>query len=171
MFEAVVVMERIFISLGSNLGARQKNLAEAIELLKRKCSIVKVSSIYETQPVDFADQPWFLNQVVEAQTDLEPGKLLLFMQSIENGMGRVKTIRFGPRVIDLDLVFYGSRVINEPPELIVPHQRCHQRRFVLQPIVEIDPDFVHPVMKRTVKWLLSRLPKAEDSVRLYKKVK
>jgi len=138
-----------YIGIGSNLGNRGKNMEEAITLLKEKCGILKSSSIYETEPVGFKDQYWFFNCVVKVDTNLKPIELLDFLQSIEKRLKRVKTIKNGPRTIDLDILFYGDEIINNG-RLIVPHPRLHERLFVLIPLKEIAPDLMHPVLKKTI---------------------
>lgn len=147
-----MLAETVFIGLGSNLGEREKNLKEAIELLSRKCEIVQRSAVHETEPFGFEDQPMFLNQIVEARTKLEPLKLLEFLKGIEKKIGRKEAFRNGPRIIDLDIIFYGKRTINEK-RLVVPHPQMHKRAFVLKPMAEIAPGFVHPLKKKTVKEL------------------
>jgi 2-amino-4-hydroxy-6-hydroxymethyldihydropteridine diphosphokinase len=150
--------ETVFIALGSNIGEREKNLERAIGLLAEKCEIVKKSRVHETEPVGFKEQPLFLNQVVEAKTGLSPEKLLGFLKGIEKKMGRKKTFRNGPRIIDLDIVFFGKRTVSEK-NLSVPHPRMHERAFVLEPLAEIAPFFVHPEKKKTVAGLLRELQK------------
>ncbi|MBN2264264.1 MAG: 2-amino-4-hydroxy-6-hydroxymethyldihydropteridine diphosphokinase [Candidatus Aminicenantes bacterium] len=141
---------RYFLGLGSNIGRRAANLARARRLLARRgIELVKASSVYETEPVDRADQPWFLNQVLEVESGLEPGPLLALARSVENEMGRVRAVPKGPRTIDIDVLLAGDRVIRTP-ELVVPHPRLHLRNFVLAPLNEIAPGARHPVLDRTV---------------------
>jgi 2-amino-4-hydroxy-6-hydroxymethyldihydropteridine diphosphokinase len=120
-------------------------------------SVVRVSSVYETEPVDYLEQSWFLNQAVEAETELNPLDLLHALQKIETQMGRRKVIARGPRLIDLDILLYGNEVIHTP-ELQVPHPRMHLRRFVLKPLAEIAPDAGHPVTGLSVSEMLVGLP-------------
>lgn len=134
-------MNRIYLSLGSNLGDRENNIEEAISLLKANVRLIKRSSFYETEPVGFSDQPWFLNIAAECETALSPQSLLQFTQSIEHRMKRVKTIVNGPRIIDIDILFYENENI-ETETLIIPHPRMLERAFVLVPLYEISPDLV-----------------------------
>ncbi len=140
----MTVDERVFVSLGSNLGDRQANLEQALRLLASEAvHVVRRSSWYETDPVGYADQPAFLNLVVEVRTILEPRALLLRAHAVEAALGRVRTIRWGPRAVDVDLLLYGRRVVEEP-DLVVPHPRMRERAFVLVPLHEVAPDLVLP---------------------------
>lgn len=142
-----------FLGLGSNLGARARHLARARRLLgERGAAIVAASSVYETEPVDRVDQPWFLNQVVEVRSALRPAALLRAAKSIERELKRAPAGDKGPRTIDIDILLAGDRVI-ETPALTVPHPRLHRRNFVLVPLAEIAPGLVHPVLRRTVREL------------------
>jgi 2-amino-4-hydroxy-6-hydroxymethyldihydropteridine diphosphokinase len=135
-----------YLSLGSNMGEREDRLRQAIELLERaKVAITKCSSVYETAPQDIADQPWFLNMAVECRTTLLPLHLLNLLLRIEREIGRVRRagMRRGPRPIDLDILLFGGAVI-QLPQLTVPHPRMLQRRFVLQPLLEIAPELTYP---------------------------
>jgi 2-amino-4-hydroxy-6-hydroxymethyldihydropteridine diphosphokinase len=146
----------IYIALGTNLGDRETNLQRAKELLAPKVVIEQESAIYVTPPWGYEDQPEFLNQVIKVKTCLNPRKLLKALKSIENKMGREKTIRYGPRLIDLDILFYGQRVVQKK-NLCIPHPRLHERAFVLVPLGEIAPDFLHPLLKVRVQDLLSQV--------------
>lgn len=146
--------EPIYIALGTNLGDREANLANARKSLPPEIAVVQASSIYVTPPWGYEDQPDFLNQVLETRSALEPLPFLAYLKNIEAQMGRLKTFRNGPRLIDLDILFYGQRVIDKP-ELKIPHPRLQERAFVLVPLKEIAPDFVHPVLAVKVQTLLT----------------
>jgi len=147
--------EIVFLSLGSNVGDREKNLRAAIAALPELgVQIKKVSSIYETEPVDLLEQPWFLNCVVEGETTVQPAELLAKLRAVEKRMGSKKLVARGPRLIDLDILVYGGQTIDSP-ELQVPHPRMHLRRFVLAPLAEIAPDLKHPSWSGTAAQLLA----------------
>jgi 2-amino-4-hydroxy-6-hydroxymethyldihydropteridine diphosphokinase len=147
--------EIVFLSLGSNLGDREKNLRTAIAALPELgVKIKKVSSIYETEPVDLLEQPWFLNCVLEGETTVPPATLLSGLRELEWQMGSKKLVPRGPRLIDLDILVYGERMIISP-ELQVPHPRMHLRRFVLAPLAEIAPKLKHSSWSGTAAQLLA----------------
>jgi len=150
-----------YLGLGSNLGDREGNLRRALERLQERLQVEQVSSLYETEPVGYLEQPRFLNAVCHIDTDLAPLPLLRFLKDIEAGLGRDFTII--PRPIDLDILFYGQLVLSTP-ELTIPHPRLAERAFVLVPLAEIAPGLIHPVLGRTVKELLAEVA-GKDSVR------
>jgi 2-amino-4-hydroxy-6-hydroxymethyldihydropteridine diphosphokinase len=182
----------VFIGFGSNVGDREANLCEAIARIEKLgLKVVRESSIYETEPVGHADQPWFLNQVIETMILAGPvpgdpdaiatvgaEALLSELLKIEHEMGRVRTIANGPRVIDIDLLLFGDKIIGpsneakewpliDPTDVFVPHPRMHLRRFVLEPLCEIAPELVHPVLKKTSREMLASVD--DDSrVRIYR---
>lgn len=155
--------ETVYIGFGSNVGDRVDFCDRAVTLLSLlpHSSLTGVSLLYETEPVRDGSDPgenWFLNGVVQLETDITPHSLLSALREIEQSLGRDQDNRSGPRTIDLDILFYGNRIIDEA-NLTVPHPRLHQRRFVLMPLSELDPLFVHPVKQQSVNYMLS---KAED---------
>lgn len=152
-------MSKVLVGVGSNLGDREFLIRKAVEAMRDlpRTLVVRVSSLYDTEPVGEVDQPAFLNAVVWLETTLEPRELLWQLLLIEKRMGRVRSQRWGPRPIDLDLLFYDDRQIEEP-DLTVPHPEATRRAFVLMPLLELDPDFVHPITGESIKKLIKRLP-------------
>lgn len=156
-----------YISIGSNMGDRLHNCCSGLEALCADGSVrlAALSPFYESAPVDYTDQAWFLNAVAKILTSLPPEALLRKMQAVQTAAGRKPGgIRFGPRILDLDIIFYEDRVLRTP-ELTIPHERMHKRRFVLQPICDIDPTVLHPVLGQEVNNLLSRLAQEEQPIR------
>lgn len=157
-------MKTVYLGLGSNLGNRQSNLRAAIERLSESgVHVVRVSPTYETEPVGFANQGWFLNLVVEAETALFPVQLLARTSRIERDLGRVRSVPNGPRTVDIDILLYGQAVIHTA-KLEVPHPRMGERRFVLAPLADLAPDLRHPVTRRSIRRMLEDAP--DQRVRL-----
>jgi 2-amino-4-hydroxy-6-hydroxymethyldihydropteridine diphosphokinase len=155
----------VYLSLGSNLGDREANLRAAIEKLKEIGKVVAVSSFYETEPVEVTAQPWFLNCVVKFDTEKMPRQLISAILAIEQSMGRQRKQQKGPRTIDIDILFFGSSIV-DIPSLTVPHPHLHERRFVLEPLAEIAPDVRHPIIKRTIRELRDALPAGQTVKKL-----
>ncbi|WP_029520350.1 2-amino-4-hydroxy-6-hydroxymethyldihydropteridine diphosphokinase [Persephonella sp. IF05-L8] len=149
-------MEKIFLALGSNIGNRQKNINQAIEFLSKEIKDIKQAHIYKSKAVGYENQPDFLNTAISGYTDLSPEELLGFVKHIEKQIGRKKRFRWGPREIDIDILFYGNLVL-EKENLIIPHPRIHERDFVLKPLCDLEPEFIHPVLKKPLKELLNNL--------------
>lgn len=149
-------MARVFLGVGTNEGDRLDNISRAAQALAASGAVrlIQMATITETEPVGGPDQPNFLNTVVEVETAVSPHALLQQLQRLERSLGRVPSPqRWGPRVIDLDILLYDDRSINEP-HLAIPHPQMHLRRFVLEPLAQLAPDLMHPVLKRTIKELL-----------------
>jgi 2-amino-4-hydroxy-6-hydroxymethyldihydropteridine diphosphokinase len=151
------MQERVYLSLGSNVGDRAANLNTAIDRLRALGDVVAVSSCYETEPVEFTAQAWFLNCAVTLDTDKTPKQLLAGILDIEQRLGRRRTPRKGPRIIDIDILLFGHSIVDDPG-LTIPHPAQHERRFVLEPLAEIAPDARHPVLKQTIQELHDALP-------------
>ena len=153
-------MTTVYIALGTNLGDRLANLRDAIDALAPDVRVLRESTSYETPPWGYTDQPAFLNMVIKAETSLNPRALLSYLTKREDELGRVKNFKYGPRHIDLDILFYDDLVVDED-NLQIPHPRLHERAFVLVPLADLAPDFVHPVLGKDVKSLLSVLDSDE----------
>jgi 2-amino-4-hydroxy-6-hydroxymethyldihydropteridine diphosphokinase len=162
-------VELAYIGLGSNLGDREDNLENALRMLSGYVKIMRRSPIYETEPLENPAQPKFLNCVAEIQTDLEPLGLLDVLSLVEKNLGRQKGVKYDPRIIDLDILFYGQRVI-KTPGLIIPHPRIPFRNFVLTPLCDLVPDLIHPVLGKSIHRLREDLlANSYQEVNLYDK--
>ena len=158
-----------YISIGSNIGNKLLNCQKGITALTKsdKSIIIEQSNFYRTEPVDYTDQDWFVNSVVKIETTLDPFQLLYELKTIEKNAGRTEDqIRYGPRILDLDIIFYDDIIINSS-KLIIPHHRMHKRRFILKPVCDIDPKLVHPVLKMDMQYFLNNLDDKEQGVLQY----
>jgi 2-amino-4-hydroxy-6-hydroxymethyldihydropteridine diphosphokinase len=156
-------MHTVFLALGSNLENRKQHIEKAIVLLREKINDITVAPLYETKPRYFENQNNFLNTVLSGFTELAPQELLQFTKTVQKKVGRVERFRNGPREIDIDILFYGN-VVYKDEELEIPHPRLQERDFVLQPFSDINPDFSHPVLKKTIRELLDSLPEEQRSI-------
>lgn len=161
-------MTSVWIGLGTNIEPRETHFIRALEKISshQQIEMKHISSIYETEPVDYTDQADFLNMVVEIETELNPDEVLRYCQEIENDLGRVRTVRYGPRTLDLDVLIYGKEIV-DAPDLSVPHPRMQERVFVLVPLAEINEDIYVPGLDKTVQEILIDLPEA-DRTGIYK---
>ncbi len=158
-------MNNVYISLGSNIGDREKNIKTAISELAQLGTIIDKSNIYETEPVGLKDQEDFLNMVLSLETDLSPTELIIKTQEIEHKIGRIREVANGPRKIDIDILTYGMKII-DTDNLKIPHPRMHKRKFVLLPLSEIAPKILHPILKSTVQEMLKKL-KSNEKVTIW----
>ncbi len=155
-----------FVGVGSNLGQKQDNCLRGIAALTSSghSRLLSRSGMYRTAPVDYPNQDWFVNCAVRIETRLDPFELLTALQDIQKNAGRIRdAIRFGPRILDMDIIFFDTAVIDHP-DLILPHPRMHLRRFVLKPLCDIDPTLRHPILDQTVQQLLDNLEDAGQGV-------
>ena len=151
-------MERlVYLSLGSNVGNREGHLRDAISRLESTGHVISVSSFYETEPVEFTEQSWFVNCAVALETTKTPEQLMASLLRVEEEMGRQQTAKKGPRIIDIDILLFGNRVVDSIA-LTIPHPTMHERRFVLEPLAEIAPEAAHPLLNRTIRELRDNLP-------------
>jgi 2-amino-4-hydroxy-6-hydroxymethyldihydropteridine diphosphokinase len=161
------MLKSVYLSLGSNIGDRISNLNQALLLLAGLGKVAAVSSFYETEPVGLTAQPWFLNCAARLDSEKMPKQLMKCILDIERGMGRVRRQKKGPRNIDIDILFFGSSIV-ETKELTIPHPALHERHFVLEPLAEIAPELRHPVFKRTIRELRDALPAGQGVTKLSK---
>src|SRR5712671_3303692 len=151
------MQDRVYLSLGSNVGDREDHLRGAITRLESIARVISVSSFYETEPIEVTNQPWFLNCAVKVETTKMPKQLMAAILEMEREMGRLRTIKKGPRTVDIDILLFGDAVVDSQ-EVTIPHPAMHERRFVLEPLAEIAPEARHPVFKKTVSEMLDALP-------------
>jgi 2-amino-4-hydroxy-6-hydroxymethyldihydropteridine diphosphokinase len=144
----------VYLALGSNLGNRLVNLKQAVSALSPQIDVQAKSYVYETPPWGYEDQPRFLNQVIKAKTYLEPERLIKHIKRLEVMLGRTDSFQNGPRLIDIDILFYDDLILNTG-SLVIPHPRLHERGFVLLPLMDIDPDLVHPVTQKSVREMVT----------------
>ena len=156
-----------YLSLGSNIGDRENHLREAMERLRHSGRVTSTSSFYETEPVEFTDQPWFLNCAVGLETAKPPAQVMADLLAIEKTLGRQRVEKKGPRIIDIDILLAGDTIV-DTPDLTIPHPAMAERRFVLEPLAEIAPQARHPVLKKTVRELLDGLPAGQTVRKLQK---
>lgn len=147
-------MHTIYLALGSNIGDKQKNINQAITLLEHQVNNITIAKRYETKPMYYENQEHFLNTALRGETTLSPQELLTFVKNIEEQLGRKKRFRNGPREIDIDILFYDNLIVNED-HLQIPHPRIQERDFILKPLMDISPNYTHPVLKKTIKELYS----------------
>ena len=144
----------VYLALGSNLDNRLANLKQAVAALSPQMEVKAKSHVYETPPWGYEDQPKFLNQVIKAKTYLDPEPLVKHIKRLEITLGRKPSFQNGPRLIDIDILFYDDLIL-DTPSLVLPHPRLHERGFVLLPLMDIDPDLVHPVNKKSVREMVA----------------
>lgn len=156
-------MNKIFLGFGANVGNKKRNINLAIKLLKEKVKDITVAPMYESRPVGYKNQANFLNTVLVAETNLSPEELLIFVKNIEKRIGRIKRFRWGPREIDIDILFYDT-IVRKDENLEIPHPSIQERDFVLVPLIDLDPDYIHPIFGKFVKTLLEKIPLKQRSI-------
>ena len=158
----------VFIGIGSNLGNAKENCLQGISKLEesKEIKVIRHSSFYKTEPVERPNQNWFVNCVVESETSLSPENLLFYLKNLEVEMGRVQSIKWGPRVIDFDILFFDNKII-DTSDLKIPHPLNHERRFVLEPMDEIAPGLIHPVLKKSINELKKSILCENQRIELY----
>ena len=163
-------MSKVFIGIGSNLSNAKENCLQGISKLNKsnEIKVIHCSSFYKTEPVGEPRQDWFINCVVEAETLLSPENLLLYLKGLETEMGRFSYVKWGPRVIDFDILFFDNKII-DTCDLKIPHPLNHERRFVLEPMGEIAPDLIHPVLKKSINELKKSILCENQRIELYSK--
>jgi len=155
--------KRVFLGLGANVGDKKANIKKAIGYLSENVSDIKLSPIYETKPWGYEKQDNFLNAAVSGKTSLSPSQLLKFVKDAEKKVGRIKRFKWGPREIDIDILFYDD-LIYKDDDVVIPHPHLHERDFVLKPLMDLDPNFVHPVFKEKVCELYKALSQKDSSI-------
>jgi 2-amino-4-hydroxy-6-hydroxymethyldihydropteridine diphosphokinase len=156
-------MTKVYLALGANVGDAPGNIQKAVELLGGRLRDIQLAPIYTSKAVGYTDQPDFLNTALSAETDLKPLELLKFIKDAEQKVGRVWRFRWGPREIDIDIIFYGDQVF-EDEKLMIPHPRFRDRDFVLRPLCDLNPSLIDPVTHKTVRNLLEELPADSDNI-------
>ncbi|HSW37330.1 MAG TPA: 2-amino-4-hydroxy-6-hydroxymethyldihydropteridine diphosphokinase [Candidatus Saccharimonadales bacterium] len=156
-------MAIVYLALGANVGNPKANIEQAIELLQSSVDKIQCAPLYASKAVGYTDQPDFINTAVSGETVLDPAELLKFVKEVEEQVGRVERFRWGPREIDIDIIFYNDSVVQQD-NLVIPHPRFAERDFVLQPICDLDPTFIDPLSKRSVKQLLEALSSDQRSL-------
>lgn len=157
-------MATVFLALGSNVGIGTKQFEATLKQLRKHISNITEAPHYRSKAVGFVDQPDFLNTVLMATTDLSAQELLTFTQEVEKKVGRIRRFRWGPREIDIDIIFYDTLIINEP-DLSIPHPRFAQREFVLKPLYDLNPELIDPISKKTIKQLYAALSAENKSIK------
>lgn len=157
-------MATVYLALGSNVGIGDEQFDNTIKQLSKHLIDIKQAPRYSSKAAGFTDQPDFLNTAIKAETDLSPNKLLTFTQSVEQAVGRIRRFHWGPREIDIDIIFYDDQIVKQP-NLTIPHPRFSERDFVLKPISDLSPEFVDPISNKTIRELYQNLPKQNRSIK------